>query len=360
MTKRLFLTTTCIIGLMAIPLTTQAQQNPTGVFVANVEKKNIVDTIEALGTLQSNENIVLTSTVTELITAIHFDDGQLVSKGDILLEMDAAEEQAELNAERAVYEEAKKQLERIEPLVKRGAASQSVLDERTREMNTSKARIEAIQSRINQRIIKAPFDGVIGLRQVSVGTLLQPGTVITTLDDTSTMKLDFNVTELYIPALQKNAVLKAYTKTYPDKIFNAQITAVDARIDPVTRSVTARAFLDNSDGLLKPGMLMRVNLEKNPRDALIIPEEAVISNSDANYVYRVDNETAVKKNVELGTRQQGKIEVLSGLEDGEKIVTHGAIKINDGAAVTIKGDTSGDKSVADLIDKKGQAQGEVE
>src|SRR5690606_30901560 len=150
-----------------------------------------------LGTLQANESVELSATVTERVTAIHFDSGQRVNKGTLLLEMDAAEEKALLAEQQSVLEEAKRQVERLKPLMERGAASQSAMDQAKLDLQTAKSRIAAIESRIQERRIVAPFDGKLGLRNISIGTLAQPGTLISTIDDDSIMKLDFSIPEIF-------------------------------------------------------------------------------------------------------------------------------------------------------------------
>ncbi len=175
--------------LLLVSILCSAQQAPTPVFVSVVERIPFSDEIEALGTLQAKENVALTSTVTELVTQVNFEDGQRVAKGDILVEMDAAEELAILAEERSRMKEAERQVNRLEPLVQRNAASRSALDSQRLELQTAQARMNAIDQRILQRKIVAPFDGVVGLRNISVGALSQPGTLITTIDHDDTMKL---------------------------------------------------------------------------------------------------------------------------------------------------------------------------
>lgn len=353
----------CILTMAFIPFSALAQgerpQPATPVIVTEVKQSSFADEVEALGTLIANESVNLASSVTELVTKISFTDNQRVTKGDILVEMDAAEELAELAEQQSMLDEAQKQVDRLSPLVKSGAASASVLDENKRDLASATARVDAIQSRVDQRIIKAPFDGVLGLKNISVGALAQPGTVITTIDDDSVMKLDFSVPEVFLASLKQGVVINATTEAYPEKTFEGKIASVDSRIDPVTRSIKARAIIDNADGFLKPGLLMQVVLQKNPRQTLLIPEETLIANGPDNFVLVItttDGKTiADKRKVELGQRQFGEVEILSGLNEGDKIITHGTLRVRPGSEVDITATESDNESLPALLqqNKKG-------
>jgi membrane fusion protein (multidrug efflux system) len=333
-----------------------AQRPPTPVFVTVVEQVDFVDEVEALGTLQSNENVEIMSTVTELVTKVNFKDGQRVRKGDVLVEMDAAEELAQQVEEESRINEAQKQVNRLKSLFKRDVASESALDETERELQTAQARLKAIQSRINQHILVAPFDGVVGLRNISVGALAQPGTRIATLDDDSVMKLDFSIPEVFIATLKTGTVVEARTSVYPDKTFKGSISSIDTRIDPVTRSVTTRALLNNKDRELKAGMLMKVVVNKNPRKTIVIPEESLISRGKKSFVLVVDEsneKTTVKEQqVSLGNRRKGEVEILSGLVVGQKVVTHGITRAKPGAPVVIKAVERNNESLTELLKQK--------
>lgn len=328
--------------LISAAMQTFAQQRKpsvTPVVVTAVALYDFADVVEALGTLNAKESVELTSPVTEIVTKISFTDNQRVKKGDILIEMDIAEEQAELAEQKSILAEAKRQVNRLSPLVKEGAASASALDESKRNLEGAKARINAIQARVNQRILKAPFDGVLGLRRVSIGALAQPGDIITTIDDDSIMKIDFSVPEIFLATLKPGVVVLAQTEAFAGKIFQGEIAHIDSRVDPATRSIRARALIKNEDGLLKPGLLMLVELQKNPRTAVLIPEEALIVNGSNNFVFVVkekDGKTSVEqRKVELGKRQFGEAEILSGLDVGEQIVTQGVLRIRQGSTVKI-------------------------
>lgn len=335
---------------------TLAQRPPTPVFVTIVKNVDFVDEVEALGTLQSNENVEIMSTVTELVTHINFTDGQRVQKGDILVEMDAAEEIALQVEEASRIEEAQKKSARLKSLFKRDVTSQSALDEIERELDTAKARLKATQSRINQHILVAPFDGVVGLRNISVGALVQPGTRIATLDEDSVMKLDFSVPEVFIATLKEGTAIEARTSAYPNQLFTGVIGSVDTRIDPLTRSITARALLQNDERKLKPGLLMRIVLKKNPRQVIAIPEESIINRGNKTFVLVINESvepfTVQEQEVLLGIRRKGEVEIVSGLNLNQKVVIHGINRAKPGSPVIIKGIETNNESLTELLQQK--------
>lgn len=312
--------------------------NPTQVIVSKAYNKEFVDRVEAIGTLRANETVTLAATVTDTVTAINFTDGQQVAKGDILVEMTSGEEKALLDQQRALVNEASKQLQRTRDLAKNGAASTSILDERQREFTAAKAGMAALQSRLEDRIITAPFDGVVGLRNISVGALLQPGTQITTLDDISVMKLDFSVPSVYLPTLKAGLKITARATGF-DTPFEGEVTAINSQIDPVTRAITVRAVIPNPEGTLKPGLLMTVELMKNPRDAVTIPETAIIPEGRNHFVLVVDESqtppVAEKRKITIGTRIPGALEVVQGLKAGEAVITQGTMTARPGQPVSV-------------------------
>jgi membrane fusion protein (multidrug efflux system) len=191
-----------------------------------------------------------------------------------------------------------------------------------------------VRSQLSDRVITAPFDGVLGMRQVSPGSLVTPGTPIATLDDISLIKLDFTVPERFIAVITRGQDVTARSETYPDRDFAGKVASVDSRIDPVTRSVTVRAELPNPDRLLRPGMLMTVAVFLEPRQAVVVPEIAVVQVGTESFVYRVNaDHTVARAKVTLGSRREGEVELRSGLSPGDRIVTEGIVKLRDGMQV---------------------------
>jgi len=334
----------------------KSDQDAVPVITATAETENFSSVVEALGTLKANDSITLTATVTELVTEVHFTDGQQVKKGDLLVSMDTSDEQALLLEEQARLEEARRQVKRLQPLADQNATSKSAMDNQRSIVSVSEARIKGIQSQLNKRRIKAPFDGVLGLLDISVGTLAQPGSVLATLDDITVMKMDFSVPERHLAALQKGIQIEATTQAYPDRQFIGEIAHIDSRINPNTRAVTVRAIINNENGLLKPGQLMRIKLLTQPRQALLIPEEAVTSAGTSQSVFVVDRSdgtsTVRQTAIQSGSRYAGKIEVLNGLGVGDEVVIHGNLRIRNGAVVDVIAQKQGNETLAELLAQK--------
>lgn len=323
---------------------------PPGVIVAPVRLVEFADRIQALGTLLANESVDLTATVTETISAIHFNDGDRVAKDQVLVEMTSREQHAEMQEAQATTDEAYRQYQRIKPLAAEGTAAESLLDERKRQWETARARLAAIESRLADRLIKAPFEGVVGLRDLSVGALVQPGDLITTLDDDRIMKLEFPLSAIYLEVLRTGLEVHATSRAFAGRNFTGSVKSVDSRIDPVTRSIRVRALLPNPEYLLKPGMLMHVELLKNPRKALVIPEESLQPLGEQQFVFVVAaNSTVEKREIRIGGRRPGLVEVVEGLAAGEQVVTHGHMQIRPGAAVTITATDDGSLPLSGLL-----------
>jgi membrane fusion protein (multidrug efflux system) len=351
---KLFMAFFAICNLCLMPVHAWAQRATPQVIVAPVKKEQFYDVIEALGTLRANETVALTSTVTEKVTDVNFEDGQRVEKGDALIEMTSREEAAELDAQQAILSEAKAQLDRVELLVKSGNASQSLLEERRKNYDTARARLMAIQSRISDRLITAPFSGVVGIRNISVGAVLQPGTVITTLDDDSVMKLDFPIPSRYLSTIQKDLPVTARTDAYPDKEFKGKIFSINSQIDDVSRAITARAIIPNEERLLKPGLLMSLEIHANDRTTLLVPEEAIIPLGKKTYVFLIedngpDGKKVKRTEVTTGSRQKGIIEITSGIKEGDQVVIHGGLKISDGNDVIVRAIKDNNQSLSELL-----------
>jgi len=312
---------------------------PATVLVAEAKREAIANRIEAIGTLRAAESVELTATVSERVVETGFEDGDRVERGRVLVRLSATEEEALHKEAASSAREAKLQYERIAQLAERGTASISQLDEARRIHETAKARQLAIESRLAELVIKAPFDGVVGLRNISVGAVVRPGDLITTVDDDTSMLLDFTVPATFLAAVEAGSTVEATTSAFGAKPFQGAVRSVSSRIDPVTRAVMVRAEIPNTDRLLKPGMLMTVNLLNDERQSLLIPEGALLPVGKSHFVMVVDQTpagTAARRvEVRIGLRIDGSVEILSGLSEGDAVVAHGAFKLADGAAVRV-------------------------
>jgi membrane fusion protein (multidrug efflux system) len=306
------------------------------VVIEKPSKHEFVDRIEALGTAGSNESIVVSAQVTETVSRVHFDDGQVVAKGDVLVELTSREESAQLNEVRANLGEAQRQYERATEMSRNGTLSEAQLDVRTTARDAARARLDELRARMRDRLIRAPFAGVLGMRSVSPGTLVQPGDMITTLDDIDVIKIDFAVPERFLSVLSVGLVVRSTTAAYPDRIFEGTVRAIDTRVDPDTRSVRVRADLPNPEHALRPGMLVAVELTANRETRLAIPEEAIVPIGERRFVFVVKPEKRADR-IELttGRRENGLVEVVEGLGGDESVVIEGGSMLRPGSAVEI-------------------------
>ena len=301
------------------------------VTVGRARRDRIYDVVEALGTAQANESVTLTAKVTESVRRVNFEDGDYVEAGDVLIELTNQEEEALLAEARANLDDAESQLRRHEDLSSRGLAAASELDVARSRAGAMRARLNSIVARMRDRLILAPFSGMLGFRQVSPGTMLSPNTPITSIDDISVIKLDFTVPESVIGSMTPGAKIVAKSVSFPGRDFEGVVRTVGSRVDPVTRAITVRAHIENADRALRPGMLLTVEVVTGDRMALVVPEGAVFQVQNRAYVYRADGDVARQQQIDVGDRRFGVVEVLGGLADGDLIVVEGIVKLRDGA-----------------------------
>ncbi len=346
-----------LAGLLLAGLQPAAAQQggrpPVPVVIKPAERTTFHDRVEAVGSLKANESVVLSPSVSERVVELLFDDGQEVQQGDLLVVLEQAEEQAAVNAAQAVLAERRAAYGRSSQLQEQQFATAAQLDERRAALQQAEADLDIARARVQDRAILAPFDGVIGLRNVSVGALVGPGDSIATLSDISTLKLDFAVPSSFLTALRPGLEIEARSPALPDQTFTGEVRNVDTVIDPVTRSITVRAMIPNEGGVLRPGLVMTVELLKNPRQAVVVPEEALVPRDRRNFVFVVserDGRTvAERRQIETGTRRPGEIEVLDGLQPGEPVVIHGTLKLEDGAPVRVLGTETEDTPVSAIL-----------
>ena len=313
-----------------------ASRPPVPVITAVATREPFTEVLEALGTAKANESVVITPTVEERVVGVYFDDGDTVRQGRMLAKLDDSEAQFLLVEARAALQEQQKQFDRAKRLAKTNATSRSQLDEEQGLLEIAAARVAHLEAQLQDYTIRAPFAGTLGIRQISTGAVIDSDTVITTLDDTTTIKLDFTVPEVYLGVLKIGMDVEAHSPAYPDIDFGGAVTAIDSRIDPQTRTVMTRALIPNPQGLLRPGMLLTVDLIKDRSRSLIIPEEAVILEKDKRYALVVTPENRVEKTeIVTGRRSPGKVEVLGGLQEGQQVIIQGLTRVRPGNQVDV-------------------------
>jgi membrane fusion protein (multidrug efflux system) len=313
----------------------QDDARPVVVTTTVVQPQTWHDALQALGTAQARESVAITAKISDVVTRLAFDSGERVRAGQLLADMNSAAQRADVAAAEATVRDTEQQLRRGSELAAQQLIARSQLDTLKANRDAATAMLQARRAAVSDRTITAPFAGVLGLRQVSPGALVTPGTVITTLDDDSSIKLDFTLPESALSVLAVGQRVTARSDAWPGQVFDGRIAQVDSRVDPQTRAIKVRAELPNPDGRLRAGMLLRVEVALPQRQALVVPEIAIQQEGEQAYVFRVNGTGVVDKApVKLGSRSEGQVEVVSGLKAGERIVVEGTVKLHEGSKVT--------------------------
>ncbi|HSO07335.1 MAG TPA: efflux RND transporter periplasmic adaptor subunit [Pelomicrobium sp.] len=306
--------------------------------VAKVQRDTLREQVSAVGTLLANESVIIRPELDGRIDEIHFTEGQSVAKGAKLVTMDYAETAAQVAAADSEVTLNRQRLERAQELNKKNFISEQALDEARENLNASRARLAERKARLDKLVLRAPFDGVAGVRQVSPGAYVNKGQDIARLEGIGTLKLDFRVPETYLRRIGEGQKVSVVVDAYPDERFEGTIYAIEPAVDEQTRTVLLRAKVPNPGVRLKPGMFARVSLQLGERpNALTVPEQAIVPRSDGNYVFKVADGKAQLTKVDLGLRQPGIVEVTAGIAEGDAVVTDGQLKIRDGAPVSVIG-----------------------
>jgi membrane fusion protein (multidrug efflux system) len=350
------------------------------VTTVTVRRQAFSDRIEVLGVAKGRQSVSITSKTSEVITAVRFHDGDHVRAGQVLVDLQGTEQDAAIDQAQSVADLAKLNADRWTTLYQRGIAAKSSADQYNAVYAQARASLAAAKSRRQDRVIKAPFAGVIGLSDVAPGALISPGAVIATLDDVDVMRVDFDVPDRYLAQLKDGTPITARSDSYPNEIFDGTISKLDSRINERTRTIKARALISNRAGRLRPGMLMRIGIQESVRQALVVPEAAVQFDDTTAYIFAISDrapgqgvgaggaggfgqggggqagpggpaaggfaqrggaaggqrpagapKTATKRSIVVGARDRGLIEVKTGVREGEIIVADG---INRLQAVT--------------------------
>jgi membrane fusion protein (multidrug efflux system) len=325
--------------LLLLPLSSRAEP----VVVARVTAVTFPVTVEALGTARANEAVEIRPQISERVRVIHFEEGQRVATGAVLVELDATRARADVASARATLVESEAQLRRAAQLREAESVSQAEYDARLARRDSDRAALAVAETALGETRVRAPFEGRVGLRRVSIGSLVTPTTVITTLDDTDPIKVDFDVPETALSHLAPGHRIEARSAAWPGETFEGRVAAVDTRVDPISRTVTARGLLPNTEGRLRPGMFLTVTLLREDVEALVVPEQAIVPEQSRQFVFVVDPDGRVeKRQVRIGRRRPSLVEVLSGLRAGERVVAEGTQRARPGERVEVVGEISVD------------------
>lgn len=314
----------------------QAPQKSVLVEAAEVTKGPLTEQVTAVGSLRSDESVVVTSEIAGRINGIYFKEGTRVEQGAPLITLDDSVYQAELHEAEAKQRLAEQSNKRVTELFSRKFASASSKDEAESNLAVTNAATELAKARIEKTKIVAPFAGIVGLRQVSLGEYITPGQPLVGLDAIEQIKVDFKVPEKYLPTVHTGQAIEIKVDAFPGETFKGEVYAIDPRVDIEGRSVFIRARVPNEDEKLRPGQFARVSLIREVKpDALTVPEAAIVPKGEDQYVFKIVEGKAQLAKVSIGTRRAGRVELVDGVAAGELVVTAGQLKIRDGAAVTV-------------------------
>lgn len=308
----------------------------TTVAVAPAETTTITDRLSAIGTVRARESVVVTAEASGVVREVLFDHGATVEKGAVLLRLDDAEARAELAAARAELTNAQRAYDRASQLRRNGTIAQPVYDEAAAALESARSAVVLAELTLDKRTVRAPFAGRLGFREVSPGSYLTPGEEITTLDDVAVVYVDFAVPEESLAAVAPGQRVALLSAAHPGVAFAGRVVTVGSRVDPASRQARVRAEVPNGEGRLRPGQMVAVDVSVAERPALMVPAAAVVAVGYQHFVFVLDeSDRAARRTVRLGTRTGDRVEIVEGLEPGERLVIEGAAKLDGGDAVKV-------------------------
>jgi membrane fusion protein, multidrug efflux system len=319
---------------------------PTPVEVIVVKPVTVQEELSAVGSLRSNESVVLRPEVSGRIATIGFRDGQAVKKGQLLVGLDATLNEAEVAQYRAEYDLALSSLKRSEDLAQQKFISSSARETATSNAQVAEARLKLAQARLSKMRIVAPFDGVVGIRGVSLGDYVKDGADLVNVEDIRNLKVDFRLPERNLSQIRVGQSVEVLADALPGVPWQGQIEAINPRIDANGRSLELRARLDNTSGRLRPGMFVRVRVIVGERDGLLVPEEAIVPQGEEFFVYKVVDGAARRVPVKIGVRRAAQVEIVQGVAAGDQVVTAGMRLSRDGQPVRVLPSDGADKARA--------------
>ena len=339
---------------------TKGPGGPVPVEVVELKPVRVQESITAVGSLRSNESVVLRPEVSGRIASIGFRDGQPVRRGQLLVGLDATLNEAEVAQARAEFDLATSNLRRTEDLASKNFVSSSAQDQAASSVQVAEARLKLAEARLAKMHIVAPFDGVVGIRNVSIGDYVRDGADLINVEDIRTLKVDFRLPERYFTQLATGLPVEVSADALPGRRYAGSIDAINPRVEASGRSLEVRAKLTNTDGQLRPGMFARVQVLLGDRpNALMVPEEAVVPLGEDFFVYTVSDGKAKRVKVKLGVRREAQVELLEGVSAGDQVVTAGIRVQRDGQPVRVLGSAPAapaeSKGVAEPQEAKGAA-----
>lgn len=306
------------------------------VSAVKVTTSKLPQTITAVGSLRSDESITVRPEVAGRISAILFQEGQRVPKGAMLVKLEPSINEADVQQARANLKLAQSKFDRAIDLAKSNFISGQARDEAENNLRVAEASVQLAEAKLAKTKIVAPFSGIIGLRSVSVGDYVKEGQDIVNLESIDPLKVDFRVPEIYLRQVQVGQSLQVGLDALRNKFYEGRVFAINPLVDAAGRAIVIRAQVKNQDAALRPGMFARVRLiTSEQQDANVVPEQVIVPQGDEQYVFKIVDGKAVRVKVTVGQRREGVVEIVSGLNPGDVVVSAGQLKLRDGASVTI-------------------------
>jgi len=321
-------------SLLVASLTTHAEGGLPAE-VVKVQSQELISTINSIGTLKANKSVQLAPELSGRIAEIDFTDGSNVNKGDLLFQLDNSIQLAQVNEAKARVKLSTAEFKRMQKLFKTNAASETDLDSASANLNIYRAQAQSAKAQLDKLAITAPFSGVIGIHDFSVGDYINSGQNLVNLVELDTLKFDFALPETYLSKVQVGQNISITTPAYPGKQYSGTVSAVSPAINEKTRSISVRATINNEAQELRPGLFANVILEvsKNP-SALLIPEQALIPMGQQYVIMKVVDGKVTQNPVSIGIRKQSDVEITSGVSIGDVVIIAGQMKLRPGAPVT--------------------------
>ena len=330
-----------------------------GVTVAAAALETVRNRAEAVGTTLADQAIEIVPLASGRLVEIAFQPGEPVEAGAVLARLDDTIERADLDEAQAMAQEAVSALERGRRLRASNNIAEATLVELQAAASAARARVDRAAQRLEDRIVRAPFDGVVGLRRVDLGARVDNDTVLTTLDDRRQMTVEFSLPEIFYGQVSRGLPVTARSTSFRDRDFDGTVSTVDTRIDTTSRSFRVRASLPNPDLLLPAGLFVLVDVTLDEREAVVVPEEAVLTEAGRTVVYVAAEERAERRGVELGQRTVGLVEIRSGVEPGELVVTRGLQRMRDGIGIRYELPEADDEAPASGREQVASPAGEL-
>lgn len=315
--------------------TAQRERPASKVNVISPNTELVRDAVNAVGNLRALNQVELTTEVNGRVVEMNLGSGKRVEKGQLLLRLDDRQARADLQVAEATLADARRQYERAQRLQANNSISRSQVDELRTARDVAQARLQSARTRLDNHRIEAPFAGVVGLNDTSFGAYLSAGTPVTTLDSTERMELGFSIPERFIGQVSIGQAVRGTSPAYPAEDFRGQLAELGTRINELSRTLPVRAVINNPDGKLRPGQFMSANLTLREREALVIPEQAVMIRGDEKYVFVAEDGVARRISVSLGSRSPGLVEVSRGLSLQDQVIITGQDRLSSGDRIDV-------------------------